>query len=74
MIIPQAQANRNRPIRARDQDGGEHYLVVVDHPAGLISLADDEMLRILSLPDAALLARQLEHQVRRALGFVLHVN
>jgi hypothetical protein len=35
-------------IVSRDQDATEHLLHVADHPAGLISLTDDEMIRILT--------------------------
>jgi hypothetical protein len=48
-----AEAPRNSPtILSRDVDGNEHALHVTDRPAGMISIADDEIIRILA-PNAA---------------------
>jgi hypothetical protein len=38
----------NSAIVSRGQDGTEHLLSVADHPAGMVSIADDEVIRLLS--------------------------
>lgn len=51
-------------ILSRDQDGTEHRLHVADHPAGLVSIADDQQVRILAPCDAIALAVALIHATR----------
>jgi hypothetical protein len=48
-----ASAPRKPSILSRDLDGNEHPLAVADHPAGLVSLFDEEMHRTLH-PAAAI--------------------
>ena len=48
-------------ILARDQDGTEHWLIVADHPAAMISISDDEMIRIMSTSGTVELVLALLH-------------
>jgi hypothetical protein len=57
-----ADAPRNSPtILSRDVDGNEHALHVDDRPAGMISIADDEIIRILAPNAAVALVLELLH-------------
>jgi hypothetical protein len=42
------------PISARDDVGAEHLLSVTDHPADMVTMFDDEMVRIMA-PQAAIM-------------------
>lgn len=46
-------------IMARDPSGAEHLLHVADHPAGFISISDDEVVRILTPSATAALVMEL---------------
>ena len=48
-------------IPARDSDGAEHLLGVVDHPAGAITVYDAEIVRILAPAAAVELVLALLH-------------
>ncbi len=50
-------------ILARDRDGKEHLLIVVDHPAGLISISDEEIVRILTPAATVALILELVHRL-----------
>jgi hypothetical protein len=41
------------PILARDDVGAEHLMSVTDHPAGMVTMFDDEIVRIMA-PRAAI--------------------
>jgi hypothetical protein len=48
-------------IPSRDPDGTEHLLRVVNHPAGLVSISDDTMVRTLTPIAAVTLVMHLIH-------------
>jgi hypothetical protein len=50
-------------ILARDGSGTEHLLIVVDHPAGLCSISDDEVVRILTPAATVALILELVHRL-----------
>lgn len=54
----------NPSILSRDRDGTERRLGVVDHPAGLVTLYDDDMVRILHPAAAVELALALIHATK----------
>ena len=53
--------NLHGNILSRDQDGNEHLLSVFDHPAGVVRIADDQMVRIMSPRAAVALVLELVH-------------
>jgi hypothetical protein len=56
-----ASAPRKPSILSRDLDGNEHLLSVADHPAGMISISDGEVVRVLSPSATAALVMELIH-------------
>jgi hypothetical protein len=65
-----ASAPRKPSILSRDLDGNEHLLSVADHPAGMISISDGEVVRVLSPSATAALVMELIH----AMGSYLRVR
>jgi hypothetical protein len=65
-----ASLPRKPSILSRDLDGNEHLLSVTDHPAGLISIFDGEVVRFLSPSATAVLVMELIH----AMGSYLPVR
>jgi hypothetical protein len=56
-----ASAPGKPSILSRDLDGNEHLLNVADHPAGMISISDGEVVRVLSPSATAALVMELIH-------------
>jgi hypothetical protein len=54
-------APRKPSILSRDLDGNEHLLSVADHPTGMISISDGEVVRVLSPSATAALVMELIH-------------
>lgn len=50
---------RQEGILSRDQDGAERLLHVADHPAGFITISDDQVARILTPSACAALVMEL---------------
>jgi hypothetical protein len=63
-------APRKPSILSRDLDGNEHLLSVADHPTGMISISDGEVVRVLSPSATAALVMELIH----AMGSYLRVR
>jgi hypothetical protein len=59
--VSRADASRKPTILSRDLDGNEHVLSVADHAAGMISISDGEVVRVLSLSATAALVMELIH-------------
>jgi hypothetical protein len=62
-----APAPSQSAIPSRGPDGTEHLLAVAEHPAGMISISDDEILRILSPSATAALVLELIHAMGSSL-------
>ena len=53
-----------RGILSRDENGAEHHLLVVDHPAGMVALFDAEVKRVMHPAAAIELALALIHATK----------
>jgi hypothetical protein len=60
-LVSGASARRKPAILSRDLDGNEHLLSVADHPAGMISISDGDVVRVLSPSATAALVSELIH-------------
>jgi hypothetical protein len=65
-----ASAPRKPSILSRDLGGNEHLLSVADYPAGMISISDGDVVRVLSPSATAALVMELIH----AMGSSLRVR
>jgi hypothetical protein len=59
--VPSDRSSDNPSILSRDRQGNEHELHVADHPAGMISISDNRMFRVMAPSAALALVMKLVH-------------